>query len=147
LNFLLDTNVVSEWVKSKPDAKVVRWLTSVDDDRVYLSVITFAELRQGVYELLPGLRRDSLESWIEGDLYLRFEGRILDVDLAVASAWGEMIAQSTKMGINLNVMDAFLAATAKVHTLTLVTRNTRHFAQLDLTLANPWRDDSPIFSG
>jgi toxin FitB len=140
LNFLLDTNVVSEWVKLRPDANVVRWLASMDDDQVYLSVVTFAEIRQGIYEMPSGRRRDSLESWLEGDLSLRFEGRILNVDLAVAEAWAALMAQSAKTGFNLNVMDVFIAATAKVYAATLATRNTKHFAKLDVALANPWVD-------
>jgi len=140
LNFLLDTNVVSEWVKLKPDANVVRWLANIDDDQAYLSVITFAEIRQGVSEMPGGRRRESLESWIEEDLSLRFEGRILDVDLAVAETWGVVMAESTRMGINLNITDAFIAATAKVHVVTLATRNTRHFEKLGVVLANPWVD-------
>ena len=138
--FLLDTNVVSEWVKLKPNANVVRWLADMDEDDVYLSVVTFAEIRQGIYEMPSGRRRDSLESWLNDDLFLRFEGRILDVDLAVAGAWGALMAQSTKVGMNLNAIDAFIAATARVHAVTLATRNTKHFAKLDVSLANPWVD-------
>jgi len=141
LKFLLDTNVVSEWVKLKPNANVVRWLADMDEDQVYLSVVTFAEIQQGIYEMPSGRRRDSLESWLNDDLFLRFEGRILDVDLAVAGAWGALMAQSTKMGMNLNVMDAFIAATARVHPVTLTTRNTKHFTKLDVSLANPWVDE------
>jgi len=140
LKFLLDTNVVSEWVKLKPNANVVRWLADMDEDQVHLSVVTFAEIRQGIYEMPSGRRRDSLESWLNDDLFLRFEGRILDVDLAVAGAWGALMAQSTKVGMNLNAMDAFIAATARVHAVTLATRNTKHFAKLDVSLANPWVD-------
>jgi predicted nucleic acid-binding protein len=140
LNYLLDTNVVSEWVKPRPDANVVRWLAEIDDDSVYLSVITFAEIRQGVYETPPGRHRDSLQLWLEDDLVLRFEDRILDVNLAVAEVWGSLMAQSSKMGMNLNVVDAFIAATAKVHAVTLVTRNAKHFEKLDIPLANPWVD-------
>jgi predicted nucleic acid-binding protein len=140
LKFLLDTNVVSEWVKLKPNANVVRWLADMDEDQVYLSVVTFAEIRQGIYEMPSGRRRDSLELWLNDDLFLRFEGRILDVDLAVAGAWGALMAQSTKVGMNLNAMDAFIAATARVHAVTLATRNTKHFAKLDVSLANPWVD-------
>ena len=137
MKFLLDTNVVSEWVKLKPNANVVRWLADMDEDQVHLSVVTFAEIRQGIYEMPSGRRRDSLESWLNDDLFLRFEGRILDVDLAVAGAWGALMAQSTKVGMNLNAMDAFIAATARVHAVTLATRNTKHFAKLDVSLANP----------
>jgi predicted nucleic acid-binding protein len=144
MNFLLDTNVVSEWVKPKPDPNVVRWLAAVDEDHVCISVVTFAEIRQGIYEMSPGKRRDALESWAERDLLQRFEGRILPIDLPVAQAWSALMAQSTKLSINLNIMDAFLAATAKVHALTLATRNTRHFAKLDVALTNPWRDAASL---
>ena len=88
----------------------------------------------------PGHRRDSLKAWLEDDLSLRFEGRIVDVNLAVAEAWGSLMTQSNKMGINLNVMDAFIAATARVHGVTLLTRNAKHFEKLDIVLANPWVD-------
>ena len=138
MNYLLDTNVVSEWVKPRPAPNVVRWLADIDEDRVYLSVITFAEIRQGVSELSSGRRRDSLLSWLEHDLSARFEGRILDVNLAIAEAWGSLMARSKQMGLNLNVMDAFIAATAQVHAVTLVTRNMSHFEKLDVALANPW---------
>ena len=142
MNYLLDTNVVSEWVKPRPDAKVVRWLADIDEDSVYLSVITFAEIRQGVYEMSAGRRRDAIKVWLDKDLWERFEGRILDVNLPVTEVWGSLMARSLKMGMNLNVMDAFIAAAAKVHALTLVTRNAKHFEKLDVPLANPWNDTS-----
>ena len=138
MSFLLDTNVVSEWVKPRPDLNVVQWLADVDEDEIYLSVITFAELRQGVNLLPAGRRRDSLESWLRGDLPLRFDGRIFGVDLALADAWGALLAQSKRTGANLNVMDALLAATAQVHDLTVVSRNTKHFETLEVTVLNPW---------
>jgi toxin FitB len=138
VNYLLDTNVVSEWVKPRPDANVVRWLAGVDEDRVRLSVITFAEIQQGIEDMAPGDRRDALRLWLEDELSTRFEGRVLSVDLAVAKAWGILIVSSKRAGINLNIMDAFIAATAQVHDLTLVTRNTRHFGKLGADLLNPW---------
>jgi toxin FitB len=138
LNYLLDTNVVSEWVKAPPHANVVRWLAETDEDRICLSVITFAEIRQGVEEMVAGRRRDALTSWLQDELPSRFEGRILGVDLAVAEAWGAVMARSNKMGVNLGVMDAFFAATAEARGLTLVTRNTRHFETLGMALVNPW---------
>lgn len=109
---------------------------------MYLSVVTFAEVRQGVYEMPPGRRRDAIKFWLDEDLSGRFEGRILDVNLPVAEVWGSLMARSRKMGMNLNVMDAFIAATAKVHAATLVTRNAKHFEKLDVPLANPWIDKS-----
>lgn len=138
-NYLLDTNVVSEWVKPRPALNVIRWLASVDEDSVYLSVITFAEIHQGIAEMAAGRRRDALRSWLQNDLYFRFERRILPVDYPVAEAWGDLMSRARKSGGNLNPMDAFLAATAQVHSLTAVTRNTKHFPKSPVPIFNPWQ--------
>ena len=140
MNYLLDTNVVSEWLRPRPNSSVVRWLTEADEDRVCLSVITFAEVRRGIEEMAAGQRREALLSWLHFELPTRFEGRIVGVDRVVAEAWGTLMAASTKLGANLSSMDAFLAATAAVHSLTLVTRNTKHFEKLGIPLLNPWNE-------
>lgn len=138
MSFLLDTNVVSEWVKPRPDENVVAWLADVDEDQVFLSVVSFAELRRGVDLLEPGRRRDRLEEWLADDLTARFHGRILDVDRRVADGWGQLMARSQRAGHALASMDAFFAATALRHELTLVTRNVRDFDGLGVALHNPW---------
>jgi predicted nucleic acid-binding protein len=138
LSFLLDTNVVSEWVKPQPNPQVVAWLAEVDEDRVFLSVASLAEIRRGV-ELMPsGKRRDLLVSWLTEDLPKRFEGRLLDIDGRIAEAWGIIMARGQKAGRNISILDAFFAATAEVHQLTLVTRNVPDFQKLDIPLLNPW---------
>jgi hypothetical protein len=137
VSFLLDTNVVSEWVKPIPNLGVIRWTESVDEDRLFLSVISLAELRYGVERLAAGARRRRLEAWLRNELPLRFEGRILSVDDSVAEAWGMAMSGSEALGRRMGLMDAFLAATAEVHQLTLVTRNVSHFPTLR-TLFNPW---------
>ena len=96
MNYLLDTNVVSEWLKPRPDANVVKWLAETDEDGVYFSVITFAEIRQGVEEMSAGRRREALKSWLQDELPERFEGRILGVGLVVAEAWGILMARSSR---------------------------------------------------
>jgi hypothetical protein len=138
LSFLLDTNVVSEWVKPQPSPNVMRWLAEADEDVAYLSVITFAEIHKGVEEMTPDRRREALATWVQHDLPDRFEGRILGVNMAIARAWGDIMARTGKVGISIGILDAFFAATAKVHNLILVTRNTRHFEKLGLELFNPW---------
>jgi len=138
VSWLLDTNVVSEWVKPKPSPAVAGWLDEVDEDQVFMSVVCFAELRRGV-ELLPrGRRRESLRLWLEDDLTVRFERRILGVDLPVADAWGHVTAAATRRGHRLGTMDALLAATALTHDLTLVTRNRRDFEGTGVELFDPW---------
>lgn len=138
MNYLLDTNVVSEWVKPKSDPRVVRWTAEVDEDRTFLSVMTFAEIRQGIEELDEGARRKALATWLEEDLPERFAGRILPIDLAVADACGRLLAQSVRRGAPLSAADALFAATALSRNLTLVTRNARHFAGTGVVLLNPW---------
>jgi toxin FitB len=138
VSFLLDTNVVSEWVKPQPDQNVVAWLADVDEDRVFLSVVTFAEIRRGV-ELLPvGRRRERLAAWLDDELPARFEGRILGIDRRVADVWGVTMARSQQRGAGLGSMDAFLAATAAAHRLALVTRNVRDFESAGIALLDPW---------
>lgn len=139
MSFLLDTNVVSEWVKPRPDPGVITWLANIDEDRVFLSVITLAELRYGVERMTVGARRDRLGLWLREQLPVRFENRILTVDASVAEAWGRMLARSQAAGRSMSIMDAFLAATAEVHGLSIITRNTSDFSAAGCAIVNPWR--------
>ncbi len=138
MSFLLDTNVVSEWMKPRPNAGVVAWLAEVDEDRTFLSVITLTELRYGVERMAAGKRKTRLNEWLEEELPLRFEGRLLAIDAAVADACGRMVARSEGMGRRIEAMDAFLAATAEVHRLAVVTRNAADFQFLVKSVFNPW---------
>src|SRR5439155_10497417 len=90
LTFLLDTNVVSEWTKPRPDPQVVAWLAAADEDRLLLSVITLAELRNGVASLPPGRKREQLDTWLSYELRDRFAGRLLPIDAAIADQWGSI---------------------------------------------------------
>jgi len=137
VTFLLDTNAISEWVKPRPNPGLVRWMENVDEDRTFISVISLAELCYGIERMAAGSRRSRLEDWFRDELPLRFEGRILAVDPDVAEACGKTVSRSEAVGRPIGVMDAFLAATAEVHGLTLVTRNTGDFTLLDAVL-NPW---------
>ena len=141
MNFLLDTNVVSEWVKPRPNGGVVSWLAEADEDRVFISVVTLAELRYGVELMATGNRRRRLEEWLEGELPLRFEGRVLSVDKAVADAWGQVVARREAAGRPIGAMDAVIAATVKVHGLTLITRNASDFEPSVKAIVNPWTEE------
>jgi predicted nucleic acid-binding protein len=135
VTFLLDTNVVSEVRKgARADRRVVRWLDSVDDDELCLSVLVLGELRQGVERLR---RRDAasaqrLDRWLDG-LAGRYAGRILPIDEPVAQLWGRLNVPDP-----LPAVDGLMAATALVHDLTLVTRNTRDVARTGARLLNPF---------
>lgn len=138
MNFLLDTNLVSEWIKPHPNAGVVAWLADADEDRVFISVVTLAELRHGVERLAVGQRRKRLNEWLQGELLIRFDARILPVDAAVADAWGRIVAHREALGRPIGAMDAFIAATAQIHNLTLATRNQTDFTSSVDAIVNPW---------
>lgn len=138
MSFLLDTNVVSEWTKPRPNPGVVEWLAQVDEDEVFLSVVTFAELRHGIERLPAGDRRRRLDEWLRNDLPLRFEERIVGVDGAIADEWGRVIARRESRGRPISAMDALIAATAQVHGLTVVTRNMADFQASVKSVLSPW---------
>ena len=139
MRYLLDTNVVSEWTRPRPDPAVVAWLETADEDTLYLSVLAFAEIRLGI-ELLPhGQKRRRINAWLDDDLAARFQGRIIDIDRAIAEAWAAIVARGRARGAAPPILDAFMAATALVHQLMLVTRNERDLAGLDVPILNPWR--------
>jgi toxin FitB len=139
VSFLLDTNVVSEWVKLRPDPGLIAWCESVDEDRTFISMVTLAELRYGTERLSAGARRTGLEDWLDNELPARFEGRILPIDAAIAHAWEKAVAHGDREGRPSNTMDAFLAATAEIHHLTLVTRNATDFRGVTKSVMNPWK--------
>ena len=138
MNFLLDTNLVSEWIKPQPHPGVVTWLANADEDRVFLSVVTLAELRYGVERMAIGRRRTRLEQWVQNELPQRFDGRILGIDSQIADVWGRVVAHSKAAGRPMSTMDGFIAATAVVHQLMLVTRNVGDFESTKISVVNPW---------
>lgn len=137
MSFLLDTNAVSEWMKPKPNPGLISWMEAADEDRVFLSVVSLTELRYGIDRLPAGKKRRRLEDWLEHELRLRFEQRVLSIDSEIALACGKIVARREALGRPMEAMDAFLAATAEVHRLTLVTRNESDFEGTTPCL-NPW---------
>ncbi len=138
MKFLVDTNVVSEWVKPRPHEGVVAWMDEVDEDRVFISVVSLAELRHGVERMPSGARRRRLDEWLKEELPMRFEGRVLLIDRAVAEAWGRIVARCETAGRPISTMDGFIAATAEAHRLVLVTRNVSDFESSVKEIVNPW---------
>lgn len=141
MSFLLDTNVLSEGGKPRPDAGVMDWLASVDEEQLFLSVVSLAELRHGVERLDQGRRKAALDLWLTNQLPARFDGRLLPIDEGTADRWGHVVAKAQAIGHPIGAMDAFLAATAEQHQLTLVTRNHSDFESCGVQLFNPWAEE------
>lgn len=138
MNYLLDTNLISEWIKPEPNSGVVTWMSEVDEDRLFISVVTLAELRRGIDRLAAGRRRDRLDSWLQHDLPDRFGERVLPINIDVADKWGRIVTRCEALGRPIGVMDAFIAATASAHELAVVTRNESDFESAVASVVNPW---------
>ena len=139
---MLDTNVISELLKPKPEPKVTTWIDGTDEELLFLSVLTLGEIRKGVTLLPRSARRTALEAWLSKELLLRFSNRILSVDQEVADQWGHLSSLTSARGVHVGVIDGLLAATAIQHNLTLVTRDTRDVGTTGVMLFNPWSNGS-----
>lgn len=136
MSYLLDTNVVSELVRTRPSRALVTWFEAVPDSALHLSVLTLGEIRKGVETVTEGARKQKLRLWLEQDLPAWFEDRLLPVDAAVADRWGRLVAAA---GRPVAAIDSLLAATALVHDLRIVTRNAADFRFPGLEVVDPWQ--------
>jgi hypothetical protein len=135
LSYLIDTNVLSELRRKQPDPNVVAWMQVRPRPSLFLSVLTLGEIRRGLERVEDAKRRQALLDWLEVELRHYFVGRLLDIDAATADRWGRLMAQA---GRPLPAIDGLLAATALQHDLTLVTRNSKDFADVGVRVINPW---------
>ena len=131
--FLLDTMAVSEMSQASPNAGLQQWLSSVDWNDLHLSVMSIAEVWEGIVALPSGKKRRALEAWFEF-LPSSFAGRILPVDFATSIRYAEIQAARGP----LPVLDTFIAATASVHRLTVITRNTKDIGRTGSSVLDPW---------
>lgn len=139
MSYLLDTNVISELVKHTPNERVLKWIDDIYSEKLYLSVISIGEIRKGVAGIQDPRRQEKISRWLEIELPDYFEERILNIDLKVADMWGQL--QSKNKGHTLPAIDGLIAATAQVHNLALVTRNTKDFNHVSINIINPWEVD------
>jgi predicted nucleic acid-binding protein len=140
VRLLLDTNVLSEVTRPRPDVHALQWLDSLDEDRSFISVVSIAEIRRGVALMESGRKRDALAEWLAQELPQRFEQRVIPVDQPVAIAWGDLMGLAKRSGRDLSSMDGLIAATAIAHDLTLATRNIKDFEGLGIELVHPWTE-------
>ncbi len=138
MNYLLDTCLVSELIKRKPEPRVVEWVRQHPEERLYLSVLTLGELQKGIARLQDRKRAKKLQSWLDDDLLERFAGRILDVTPGVARIWGQIQGKAEARGRTMQVVDSLIAATALDLGASVVTRNVEDLEASSVEIVNPW---------
>lgn len=136
--YLIDTCAFSEFTKPKPSAAVDAWFAALPDGVDFASVLTLGELEKGIARLGTTRRRSALEKWFAA-LRDRLGERVLPVDEPVALEWGRIAARGEAQGAPIPVIDALLAATATVHGLSIVTRNTADLARTGVAIIDPWQ--------
>ena len=135
--YLIDTCALSEFTKPKPSTNVDRWFASIPSGADFVSVLTLGELEKGVAKLATSKRRAALQRWF-AELRDRFAARVIPVDEAVALEWGRISARGELAGRPLPSIDALIAATAIVHGLSVVTRNSSDIARTGAPIVDPW---------
>jgi toxin FitB len=138
VNFLLDTCVLSELRRPRPDAAVIQWFENAAEESLFVSVVTLAEISRGIEKarVINPVHAVRLDAWF-AQIKLRFKDRTVDADAAVWHAWAQMCGMSDAAGKPLPPIDALLLATAQHHNLIIVTRNVRDFVPYPL-IHNPW---------
>lgn len=134
MKYLIDTCVISETQKPSPDRNVLAWFASVRESDLCFSAVVFGEIEKGIELLSNGSRKARLVKWLES-CHVRYGAQILPFDASVVREWGRLTA---KLRLTKPVADSQIAATALCHNLTLVTRNTKDFAQTGVKLLNPF---------
>jgi predicted nucleic acid-binding protein len=125
-------------VSRQPNPSVVRWIDSMDEDKLFLSAIAIGGIERGIEKLADSTRKGVLQEWLQDDLLVRFRDKILPIDTAVMLVWGQLAADLEKQGKRMPAIDSLIAATCLHGRLDLVTRNGGDFAHSGVTGFNPW---------
>ena len=141
MNYLLDTNVLSEATRAQPDARAAAWLCARSALTLFISVVSVAEIRKGILLLPEGKKRRRLEGWLESELLPAFAGRVIPLGEVEMNEWAALQASAEKSGHRLPVVDSLLAATARCHGLTLATRNLHDFRHCGIPVLDPWAEE------
>lgn len=144
MKYLLDTCVLSELVKKKPDQRVIEWISGIEESKFFVSALTIGEIHKGIEKMPESERRKMLLQWVDEDLQERFGGRIIPLDFQVAAAWGKMQATAEMSGKTMPIIDGMIAATAITHNLAVATRNISDMEAGKAVLVNPWDEDLPV---
>jgi len=138
MKYLVDTNIISEMTKAKPNKGVAKWFSSNFETDMFISVMSIGEIVFGIEKLTDENRKMKLSAWLDDVIENGFSGRIIDIDTDVMTTWGKM---SAKLPRSLQTQDTLIAATAIAYNMTIITRNVKDFEDIpNIKIFNPWED-------
>jgi predicted nucleic acid-binding protein len=141
--WLLDTNILSELRRPRPERKVVAFVAAQPLERLYVSSVTFAEIRFGIERVADANRRAALSDWLAHKVRPMFEQRVLAITEDVMFKWRLLVEDGRKTGHTFSQPDRIIAATALHHGLTVVSRDVRDYQKVHVSVLNPWIDPPP----
>ena len=139
MKYLLDTNIISELISIQPNQSVIDFLSSIDENDTYLSVITIGEIKAGIENVKSLDKKEKLAKWLDEELLKRFENRIIDIDVNVMITWAKISQNLKNIGKPLPIMDLLIASSCIYNEFVLVTRNEKDFKNLELKILNPFK--------
>ena len=139
MKYLLDTRLLAELVRAKPEEWVVNWFDILDEDEVCLSLLTIGEIIKGIEQLEDPGQKQRMYDWLNNDLLIRFYGRIVPLDMEVIAAWGKITAKMEASGKTISTVDGLTAATVLAKDLVLITRDVNIFTETGIQVSDPWQ--------
>jgi toxin FitB len=140
MTWLLDTNILSELRRTKPDRNVLLFVRALPLDQVYVSVVTLAELRYGVELVTDAARRADLNDWLTNVIRPMFVQRVIPISEDIMVKWRILVEEGRKSGHTFSQPDLIIAASAAHHGMTVVTRDRSQFDKARVPVINPWED-------
>jgi toxin FitB len=141
--WLLDTNILSELRRPKPEPKVTDFIAGQPLESLYISTVTLAEIRFGIELLSDAARRSELNDWLSRKVRPMFEHRVLEITEDIMLKWRLLVEEGRKVGHIYSQPDLIIAATAQHHGITVATRDTSEYAKARVPVFNPWTDTPP----
>ncbi len=138
MKYLLDTNIISEFISKQPNQKVLDFIKSLDEEDIYLSVITIGEIKFGIEKVKSETKKETLSNWLNSDLLERFKGRIVNIDTPIMLKWGEVNQYLQSIGKPMPIMDSLIASSCLAKNFVLITRNEKDFYSFDIEMVNPF---------
>jgi predicted nucleic acid-binding protein len=138
MNYLLDTCVLAEFTRRQPDQRVIDWLNSIDEEKLFISVITVGEIQRSIERLPDSYRKTELLTWMNTELLTRFADRMIAIDALTMFMWGSLTARLEVAGQPMGVMDSLIVASALQNNLIVATRNVADFLPGGVQVINPW---------